>query len=294
MIIDKSNIYKYTLFNRIKFYFLYIFYKLILPFEVKHERLKMFLLECEYSLNNFFAHFFKFKKTCIIKRDLKHIETIFGKFYLRNNTLDALVASPAFERLDVNYLLKHLEKLSKNKTRILFIDVGADFGYYSIVVLNHMHSKLINVLAIEPIKSSYLLMKKNISANRVLKRFKSKNIGAFNKPIRNLKIGLDIDQPGSNSLVIGGNKFERINVSTLDKILTKSQIKSYDAFIIKIDTEGCESEIMEGAKNLIATKKRILIMVEDFMNPKIIETMQKLQFKFLCKISDYNSWWQIN
>lgn len=292
--IDKSNTYRYTLLNRIQFYFSYVLYKLLLPFEIKQERVKMFLLESEYSLNNFFAHFFKFKKTSFIKRDIKYIESIFGKFYLRNNTLDVLVASPAFERRDVNFLLRKInEEISKRK-RTLFIDIGADFGYYSIVTLNHNNSRLLKAMAFEPIRNSFSLLKKNIKVNNLSPRISLYNLGLLDRSINKARISLNTYQPGSSSIKFRSQNFEEIKITTLDKIINSNLINKFDSLIIKIDTEGCESDIMKGAKKLISTKKKVYVMVEDFMNPEIIETMQKFKFQFLCKISDYNSWWKIN
>ena len=62
------------------------------------------------------------------------IKTKFGIFKIRPYTIDAIYASPAYERIDINYLFRTINKSIKAKRTLLFIDIGANIGKYTIMV----------------------------------------------------------------------------------------------------------------------------------------------------------------
>ena len=94
--------YSYSIVDKLRFYFSYFYYKLIIPFEVKRPRMKMWWYEFVYSM----AKFRDYQLSVPWKYAIDRIETRFGKFKIRINTSDAANVSPAFERSDQNYLLQ--------------------------------------------------------------------------------------------------------------------------------------------------------------------------------------------
>jgi ADP-dependent phosphofructokinase/glucokinase len=91
-------------------------------------------------------------------------------------------------------------------------------------------------------------------------------------------------------LVVG---IEKTKVYTLDEILGSGALDGYNNILLKIDTEGFESRVLQGAKKIIQGNQIHLIQVESMnhvlfsKNPlnssnKILESLGfKLKKKFL-------------
>lgn len=154
-----------TLIGKVRFYSNYFLVKFfLLPFEVKSPRFKFYINELTYSLGKLLPYISKYKLPFSISK----VTTKYGGFSIRPNTLDQICASPAFEREDVNFLLNKIQELVDEEKRILFLDIGADFGTYSITVGNRFknYDKL-KIVAFEPTKSSYTMLLENIKINNI-------------------------------------------------------------------------------------------------------------------------------
>ena len=84
----------------------------------------------------------------------------------------------------------------------------------------------------------------------------------------------------------------RVNVDTLDNYCQKNKIKKID--VLKIDTEGSEMEILEGAKNILKNTNILLIEVLDTkkcFEKKYIEIIDLLEKKYnFKKVSEKKIW----
>lgn len=135
------------------------------------------------------------------------------------------------------------------------IDVGANHGLFTLV-MSHLVGKDGLVFACEPAKTNLPLLGRHLEINNI------KNVRVIDKPIwcRNEEVTfwLNSDCRGSNAMFDPGNWFNN-EKSRLNPQPLKMQAITLDSFdvpknrikLIKIDTEGAEQQILEGAKNLL-------------------------------------------
>jgi FkbM family methyltransferase len=145
----------------------------------------------------------------------------------------------------VKSYLKHFP--SCNHT---YIDVGGHIGTTSFA-----YSRLFeNVLAFEPNKKSYDFFVQNIELNGV-KNVKVVNKGAFNKTT-----SVSVVHHGPNSGCYYIKETEK-SPSSIDTVRLDDLEFDSPVDFIKVDTEGSELFVLEGAKNMIA-KYKPLIQIE--------------------------------
>ena len=136
----------------------------------------------------------------------------------------------------------------------LFVDVGANIGSYSILAGS---CEGVNVLALEPVPSTFSWLEKNISINTLGDKVKAMNIGLAEKNgTVNISSSLDV-----RNHVLLENKENlssiEINVLTLDNVLREK-----NPTIIKIDVEGFETHVLIGAKDVINNPSLIAVIIE--------------------------------
>lgn len=163
---------------------------------------------------------------------------------------------------DVIAFLEDEEKWIWNYIRLkkggAFVDVGADYGKYTVTV-----AKIIGedgkVIAIEPHPDNYKKLKRNIELNK-LNNVVIYNIAAWSdKQVLKLYIG---KSHGFHS-VLKNYGFGSIPVKarSLDEVLWENDIKR-GVVLIKIDVEGAELEVLKGlAKTLKEFHPKIIIEV---------------------------------
>ena len=276
-----------------------MFYKFSVLFETKKPQIKLFLLDVFYSFINL-VYILKLNKSDkLIKNfykisNLDYLETIFGKFFIRENTIDHIVASPSFERRDVNFFIKKISKEIFNKKRVLFLDIGADFGYYSILFSNIFeNNELLKIYSFEPTSESRLLLEKNIELNNA-RNIKIFPFAVYKEDNIDISVNIEGEATGSNSILLDVNNSVNVEVgktTTIDKILA-NEINNFDVIFIKIDIEGFETEALIGAKEVLQSNKKIYLMVEDFVDGRIIDFLENTNASFVGKFNNYNSWWK--
>ncbi len=291
----KNTKYEYSI-EKLRFYLSYIYHRFLVLFETKNPKIKLFLLNSIYSFINLICLFTK--NYDLIKKfnkisDIDYAETIFGKFNIKKYTTDSLIVAPSYERRDVDFLIKKVSQEILNKNKILFLDIGASFGYYSILLSNYFaNDELLKIYSFEPIPSNRSLFEKNIKLNDC------KNIKVFPFAIYNendidisMKIVEGANSQSHISLDMQNNNTELVRARTIDSLLL-SEVNDIDTVFIKLDVEGYETEALIGAKNFLKLKKRVYLMVEDFLNHRVIEFLENCDATFLGKFSNYNSWWK--
>ena len=130
----------------------------------------------------------------------------------------------------------------------LFIDVGANVGSYTILACS---SRGARGYAFEPVPGTYMRLVENIHLNHLENRVKCLNIGLGSK---RESIAFTTDMGPANHALASGEQNENtvsIEVSTLDAVL-----KDERPVLMKIDVEGYETPVLEGA--LETLKKQTL------------------------------------
>jgi FkbM family methyltransferase len=223
----------------------------------------------------------------------ERVETTRGSFRIRANSMDLLCVSPAFERDDYQHLLKLLERVIEvERRRVLFIDVGAGVGDYTVTVGNRFkHSGRLSIAAFEPLDSSLALLRANISDNGLDAITHVFPVAAYNEDDVGLDFGIDPNDAGSSAVVAGGGAGLRVLGSRIDTCVA-SLLAETDVVVMKIDVEGSERQALEGATELLRTKEAH-VMVEDFIDDSIIDYLTGVGAEFKAKLTPYNSWWRL-
>jgi FkbM family methyltransferase len=187
--------------------------------------------------------------------------------------------------------------VKKNKPNI-FIDIGANFGVYSLRISKLF--QMLKVIAFEPVLNTFNKLKMNIKINNLGKRIKTYNVGLSNsnglkKMIAQKKDGYI--QSGGFSFNIPNKKIDNNHIiqyykSTRgDKILQLQKKK----IVLKIDVEGYENKVLLGMKNLLK-KNKILLQIEIFDNnfKKVNKLLEKNKFKLINKFKKNSDYFYIN
>lgn len=161
----------------------------------------------------------------------------------------------------------------------LFINVGANMGYYSVMAL----SRKKQVVAFEPNSTNLEILYKNITANRFERNCEIHPIALCNT------IGI-MPMYGSNtgaSLIkgwAGQHTSTLVPTNKLDNILAE-RVKNQKIFIL-MDIEGAEYECLLGATKLLTTNTPLLLFVEisvsehqpagTVINPNLTKTFKLL------------------
>lgn len=192
--------------------------------------------------------FFVDRKT-LIKIKLNY--NSYFTFFLKDPYYNRLVYSKFKYEPEIYFLLKKIKKIN-----FLFLDIGANFGFWSILISSYEFKK--KVLALEPMSSNFKILNLNRLLNK--KRFIIKKIGAGEKRKKSkMFYENDISNAGA-SVVRKYNKelFEVIQIETIDNILSKYK---NNKIVIKLDIEENEINALKGSVNTL--KKDCLVIYED-------------------------------
>ena len=174
------------------------------------------------------------------------------KIYYPNKRIDRVMVDHEknFNNLYKTYLLDKVNFEDND----LVIDCGANVGELKYAL--NLHAKNIEYLAFEPDKDVYECLVKNMNNKSTL----------INKALsmENTIKHLYIDSDGANTSLVdfGSNNNYEVETITLDSLKLKN-IK-----LLKIDAEGYEPEVLEGAKN---TLKEIAYISVDYGNERGVE-----------------------
>jgi len=186
-------------------------------------------------------------------------------FYVRRFTDDLYNVMPGREG-DVNTLI--LKSLSEGD---VFIDVGANIGYYSILAGKIVGEKG-QVIALEPVPNTVKVLDLNIKLNNL------KNIRVIPEAAWSNSSLLNIYLPGgyygwASPVKWHGSNF-LVNATSLDDVSKKiSAIK-----LLKIDVEGSEYQVLMGAKETLGKTKHVVIEASENLD-KIQRILREAEFQ---------------
>lgn len=149
-----------------------------------------------------------------------------------------------------------------------FVDIGANTGYYSLLAAKANPSIVVH--AFEPASGPYHFLAENIRINLLAGRVFAHEIALSNDK-GEVEFFEIINPAGTfaryNLSGVGGLKKthetqeqsvrKKVRAETLDQYATQTGISLLD--LIKIDTEGTENLVLEGARQIITQHKPIII-----------------------------------
>lgn len=147
----------------------------------------------------------------------------------------------------LDYEMIYVDKIL-NKKRC-FVDIGANIGIYSYFYMN----KFEKIIAFEPL-IKYCKLENLKSEKIVVHNYAISDEQGETTLYTPVKKGIEV--PSNSSL----NKISYDCVENLIKIKTLDEFDLTDVDLIKIDVEGHESKVLNGALNTIKKNKPILIV----------------------------------
>jgi len=197
-------------------------------------------------------HFFKMLSRPFLDVIIKNAD---GTFYCRKMKDDATMASEAYELPLQSYFDSFKEGV--------FVDIGANIGKYTIKIGRRSGTKG-KVVSIEPEPGSFAILTKNIELNEL------KNVVPINVACWNEEGELDLSLASPFFHISGGHsvkkkvssRFVKVKAQKLDFILNNLGIEEVN--FIKVDVEGAEVEVLEGAQQIISKSPSLKILFEAF------------------------------
>ncbi len=155
----------------------------------------------------------------------------------------------------------------------IFVDVGANTGYYTLNIASKLKEG--KIISIEADPNTFKILEKNCDINKITNS-EIHNVACSNhegnidffKTDKHSGINSILDQPENNNF----NKI-KIKSNTLDNILN-SRFKKIDW--IKIDVEGAELFVLEGAQETLNYTKHIIIEIHEHILEKNNQTSQQI------------------
>ncbi len=196
-------------------------------------------------------------------------------FFVFSNLKDRILElekNAYWESVETNFVLDNLSSES------VFVDVGANIGYFSLAVASqHDRAK---IYAIEPVNSTYEMLCRNLKFNQYEERIIPLNVALGDHqgfvemiddrgPKNHISSNLSASQKRSQ---------QKVKLTTLDDLIEDLNLKQID--LIKVDIEGYESYFIEGAKQTLSQLPLLLIEIQQkrsqVFGKQAIETMKSL------------------
>jgi len=146
----------------------------------------------------------------------------------------------------------HLRRLLTRGAVIL--DAGANFGYYSLI-LAHFLQRNCTIYAFEPTPSTYQRLSLNIDLNGMGDVIQARRLGLSDHS-GEASFVEQAGNTGATRLVEGHG----VQVVSLDSFARANNLERVD--LIKIDVEGMERSVLQGARELIGSTPAPMILIE--------------------------------
>lgn len=156
----------------------------------------------------------------------------------------------------------------------VFLDVGSNIGAYSVLLMDKV--KAVYAFEAHPITANYCKMNfllNNVSERHVIEKAISHNC----EP----KFFSDFANANpTNTRMMDATEAIMVQATTLDAFVQEQQFSANTQFILKVDVEGFEHEVFEGAKTLLASPAVRAIIFETFSskNQEIVTFLQQLGY----------------
>jgi FkbM family methyltransferase len=148
---------------------------------------------------------------------------------------------------DMGFLLHFLRKDD------LFVDIGANIGSYTVLAGAHVGA---TVVSVEPVPQTFEHLKRNIAINQI-----NENVVVHNLALGNEKGHISFTSTfDTMNHVATATETDTIEVpvETLDNILEKEK----EPVLLKIDVEGFETDVLNGASSTLQKNSLKAIIIE--------------------------------
>lgn len=125
------------------------------------------------------------------------------------------------------------------------VDIGANIGDFELLFF--AAKRLVNVIAFEPSPIEFECLKANLEANPFISNFEAHNVALWRETTEGLPFFVKSDSADSSLIEVKG--YERkivVPCRRLDDVLERRPYR-----LLKLEAEGAEPEILEGAREVI-------------------------------------------
>ena len=161
-------------------------------------------------------------------------------------------------------------KLLKLNTDSTFVDVGANYGFYTLFTASKCPKG--KVISIEANKKLFKHMKENVAIND-FKNVECLNYAIWNKSGEEIKLYEDLITGRNPSCFGSGEHYSIIETITLDKIVSDFSLLKIDW--LKIDIETAEVKALEGTKEALKITENLLLEIHSKKNGEECERLLK-------------------
>ena len=148
------------------------------------------------------------------------------------------------------------------KPGMVFVDVGANDGYYTLFAARRVGSTG-KVVAVEPSTRERINLRRNLLRNRL------ENVHVVAAALGAMPGDADLRlaqgaHSGHNTLGkfahddVKAAQLERVTVDTLDRVASELKLDRID--FVKIDVEGAEASVVAGARSVLATMRPVMLL----------------------------------
>lgn len=214
-----------------------------------------------------------------VKSKERIVRTSIGNFYCRAGTLDFQFANETYE-----YQIKELIQEKIKEGYRLFFDVGACIGEHSI----NAAGCGARVFAFDPVPQNYKVLNRNIQLNKM-----EDHITAYNYALgeREYLAFFEFNPVNTGMSKRVDRKTELSSeVKPFNKTWAELGLSNDEGVIIKIDVEGMEADVIEGALKTFSEISRLFIIFEDKHSnlAAIIQQLDSIGNFQYCRIDKYN------
>ena len=194
------------------------------------------------------------------------------------------------EPIVLEQLLSHFKKYKYNS----FIDIGANFGYYTV----YLEEFFLKIYCIEPVPYNFKYLLKNINLNKIDEKCivykcavgdEDKEAKILVQPKKNLSkivLGEEILSDSANN----GLVYEKVSMKKLSSIFDDIELKV--PIFMRMDVEGFEYHILKSNINFFKEKHPTLFVefhdeLTDEQKKELLLLFKKLDYKLLCAVADF-------
>lgn len=152
-----------------------------------------------------------------------------------------------------NWEIMHLKKIIEPGYVIL--DVGANFGYYSLVLASALNKKT-HIMALEPDPGNFKRLMHHITLNNMEEIIKAHQLGVSDC-VCETQMSKNPENSGHTMITLNG-EIKNVHLTTLDIFCSENIKNRFD--LLMLDVEGFEEHALIGAKKTLAKFKPIIFV----------------------------------
>lgn len=190
-----------------------------------------------------------------------------GNIFDQTDIAYGIANNGTVEQYDTDFVYKLLKSLPDD---FVFFDVGANTGWYTILASTVSNSSIVH--SFEPVMEHLTCLRETILLNRIEKRVTVHDIALSDNNGESVILLAGSGSSLEQKFLTTHNGKRIIKTKTLDTIVQEGKIPM--PTFIKIDVEGHEYKVLQGAHTILAQTKPILFI-------EIAQTLKNIHRDFI-------------